>query len=131
VIGFQHERRGEKMFILKIEHPVPDYAGWKKAFDDDPAGRKKSGVRRYRILRPVDNPNYVMIDLASDLDACPGHNHVGPEGAYRRGGGNGRALTTCGLERSRSDHNWAVIDFKIPSPPRTPLPGALTCATKG
>jgi ribosomal protein L35AE/L33A len=54
------------MFILKIEHPIPDYASWKKAFDDDPAGRKKSGVRQYRILRPVDNPNYVMIDLEFD-----------------------------------------------------------------
>jgi ribosomal protein L35AE/L33A len=54
------------MFILKIEHPVPDYTGWKKAFDDDPIGRKKSGVRRYQILRPVNDPNYVMIDLEFD-----------------------------------------------------------------
>jgi len=54
------------MYILRIEHPVPDYAGWKKAFDSDPAGRKKAGVRRYQILRPVDNPNYVMIDLEFD-----------------------------------------------------------------
>jgi len=54
------------MYVLRIEHPVPDYAGWKKAFESDPAGRKKSGVRRYQILRPVDNPNYVMIDLEFD-----------------------------------------------------------------
>ena len=54
------------MYILRIEHPVPDYAGWKKAFDSDPVGRKKSGVIRYQILRPVDNPNYVMIDLDFD-----------------------------------------------------------------
>ncbi len=54
------------MYILRIEHPVPDYAGWKQAFDSDPVGRKKMGVRRYRILRPVDNPNYVMIDLEFD-----------------------------------------------------------------
>ena len=54
------------MYILRIEHPVPDYAGWKKAFDSDPVGRKKSGVRRYQILRPVDNPNYVLIDLDFD-----------------------------------------------------------------
>jgi hypothetical protein len=54
------------MYILRIEHPVPDYAGWKKAFDSDPVGRKKSGVRRYRILRPVGNPHYVMIDLEFD-----------------------------------------------------------------
>ena len=57
---------GGNMYMLRIEHPVPNYAGWKKAFDGDPALRKKSGVRRYQILRPVDNPNYVMIDLEFD-----------------------------------------------------------------
>ena len=54
------------MYILRIEHPVPDFEGWKKAFDSDPVGREKSGVRRYQILRQVDNPNYVMIDLEFD-----------------------------------------------------------------
>ena len=51
------------MPTLRIEHPVPDFGAWKKAFDSDPAGRQRSGVRRYRILRPADGPNYVMIDL--------------------------------------------------------------------
>jgi hypothetical protein len=51
------------MHILRIEHPVPDYDAWKKAFDSDPLGREQSGVRRYRVLRAVDDPNYVMIDL--------------------------------------------------------------------
>jgi len=54
------------MTILHIEHPVPDYNGWKKAFDSDPIDRKKSGVRRYQILRPINDPNYVMIDLEFD-----------------------------------------------------------------
>jgi hypothetical protein len=54
------------MYILRIEHPVPNYDGWKQAFDSDPVGREKSGVRRYQILRPVDDPNYVMIDLEFD-----------------------------------------------------------------
>lgn len=54
------------MTILHIEHPVQDYNGWKNAFDSDPVGREKSGVRRYKILRPIDNPNYVMIDLEFD-----------------------------------------------------------------
>ena len=54
------------MYILRIEHPVPDFDGWKKAFDSDPVGREKSGVRRYRVLRPLDNANYVMIDLEFD-----------------------------------------------------------------
>jgi len=54
------------MYILRIEHPVPNFDGWKKAFDSDPVGREKSGVRRYRILRPTDDANYVMIDLEFD-----------------------------------------------------------------
>ena len=51
------------MYILRIEHPIGSYEGWKQAFDSDPVDRKQSGVLRYRILRPVDDPNYVMIDL--------------------------------------------------------------------
>jgi hypothetical protein len=52
--------------MLRIEHPIPNYEGWKQAFDSDPVGREKSGVRRYQILRPIDNPNYVLIDLEFD-----------------------------------------------------------------
>ena len=54
------------MYILRIEHPVPNYDGWKQAFDSDPVGRERSGVRRYQISRQVDDPNYVMIDLEFD-----------------------------------------------------------------
>lgn len=54
------------MYMLRIEHTVLDFAGWKRAFDSDPVGREKSGVRRYRILRPFDDPNFVMIDLEFD-----------------------------------------------------------------
>jgi hypothetical protein len=54
------------MTVLHIEHPVPDYEAWKRAFDADPVGRERSGVRRYRILRAIDDPNYVMIDLEFD-----------------------------------------------------------------
>ncbi len=57
------------MYMLRIQHPVPNYEGWKKAFDSDPVGRQKSGVRRYQILRPVDDPNFVMIDLEFDTAA--------------------------------------------------------------
>ena len=51
------------MHILRIEHETADYEGWKKAFDDDPIGREKSGVRSYRVQRAVDDPSWVMIDL--------------------------------------------------------------------
>ncbi len=54
------------MYILRIEHSVPDFDGWKKAFDSDPVGREKSGVRRYRVLRPIDDAHYVTLDLEFD-----------------------------------------------------------------
>lgn len=54
------------MPILRIEHPVPDFAAWKQTFDGDPLDRKQSGVRRYRVLRSLDDPNYVMVDLEFD-----------------------------------------------------------------
>ena len=54
------------MYILRIEHPVPDVEGWKKAFDSDPVGREKSGVRRYQVLRPIDDEHFVTLDLEFD-----------------------------------------------------------------
>jgi len=51
------------MTILRIEHKVPSFEEWKKVFDSDPIDRKKSGVKHYRIYRPTDDPNYVIIDL--------------------------------------------------------------------
>lgn len=57
------------MFVLHIEHPVPDFDAWKQAFDSDPVGRKQMGVRRYQITRPVDNPNYAIIDLEFDTQS--------------------------------------------------------------
>ena len=54
------------MPTVQIEHPIADFASWKAAFESDPLGRKVSGVRRYRILRPTDDPNYVAVDLEFD-----------------------------------------------------------------
>jgi hypothetical protein len=54
------------MPILQIEHPVRDFATWKAAFDGDPARREAGGVRRYEIYRPVDDPNYIAVDLVFD-----------------------------------------------------------------
>jgi len=54
------------MPVVRIEHSVPSFDKWKQAFDRDPADRKGSGVRRYRILRLQNEPNYVMIDLEFD-----------------------------------------------------------------
>jgi hypothetical protein len=52
--------------VVHIEHPVHDYARWKAAFDSDPIGRQRGGVRRYRITRAVDDPRQVTIDLEFD-----------------------------------------------------------------
>jgi ribosomal protein L35AE/L33A len=57
------------MTILQIEHPVRDFDRWKQAFDGDPVGRKEGGVRRYRIYRSADDPNYVVVDLELDSPA--------------------------------------------------------------
>jgi hypothetical protein len=54
------------MPILQIEHGVGDYDAWKRAFDSDPLGREESGVRRYRIVRTIDDPNLVAVDLEFD-----------------------------------------------------------------
>lgn len=54
------------MPILRIEHAVPDFAMWKRAFDADPADRKGGGVRRYEVLRSADDANVVTIDLEFD-----------------------------------------------------------------
>jgi hypothetical protein len=49
--------------LIQLEHPVRDFDTWKAAFDRDPINRRAGGVRRYRILRPVDDPAYVAVDL--------------------------------------------------------------------
>lgn len=54
------------MPTVHIEHQIHDFNSWKSAFDRDPANRQQSGVRRYQILRPIDDPNYIMIDLDFD-----------------------------------------------------------------
>lgn len=54
------------MHILRIEHPIRDFNTWKKAFDRFSDFRQQSGVRGYRVLRPTDDPNYIMVDLEFD-----------------------------------------------------------------
>lgn len=56
------------MFVVHIEHPVLDYDRWKAAFDSDPIGRKRAGVRRYRVMRAAGDPNAVVIDLELDTE---------------------------------------------------------------
>ena len=54
------------MFTLRIQHSVPNFEGWKKAFDSDPIDRRGSGVRQYAVYRSVADQNLVLIDLEFD-----------------------------------------------------------------
>ena len=51
------------MHVLQIQHPIRDFGAWKGAFDRFSDKRRHSGVRRQRIFRPADDPNYVVLDL--------------------------------------------------------------------
>jgi hypothetical protein len=51
------------MPTLHIEHAIVDFDLWKAAFDRFAELREQSGVLGHRIQRPVDDPNYVVIDL--------------------------------------------------------------------
>lgn len=54
------------MPILQIEHAVRNFDAWKQTFDRDPVGREQGGVRRYRVARAANDPNYVLIELEFD-----------------------------------------------------------------
>lgn len=51
------------MYTLQIEHRIRDFDLWKTAFDRDPVNRAESGVTAHRISRPVDDPQYVVVEL--------------------------------------------------------------------
>ena len=54
------------MHVLQIEHPIRDFDTWKGAFNRFSGKRQQSGVRRHQVLRPTDDPNYVIIELEFD-----------------------------------------------------------------
>ena len=54
------------MITLHIEHPITDFETWADAFAQFAEARRGAGVRSQRIRRPVDDPQYVMIDLDFD-----------------------------------------------------------------
>jgi hypothetical protein len=57
------------MPTVQFEHAIRDFAVWKAAFDRDPIDRRGLGVRRHRVWRPVDDPNYVIGELEFDTTA--------------------------------------------------------------
>jgi hypothetical protein len=79
--------KGHTMILLHIEHTVRDFDTWKAAFDSDPVNRQKSGVRSYRILKPVDNPAYAIIDLEFETLIQAEALLTAMQGIWLRGGG--------------------------------------------
>jgi hypothetical protein len=57
------------MPMVQFEHAIKDFAMWKAAFDRDPIDRRALGVRRHRVRRPLDDPNYVIGELEFDTTA--------------------------------------------------------------
>jgi hypothetical protein len=55
--------------VLQIEHTVRDFDDWRRSFDSDPIGREEGGVRSFRLLRPIDDPFIVLIELDFDTVA--------------------------------------------------------------
>lgn len=51
------------MVILHIEHPISDYDAWHGAFDRFAPMRTAAGVVGHRVLRPVDDDHYVVVQL--------------------------------------------------------------------
>lgn len=79
------------MPLLRMQHAVPNFESWKRAFESDPMDRKGAGVRRYHVHRSVADPNFVMIDLEFDTVAEAErlleklrHLWAGPGGAVMR-----------------------------------------------
>jgi hypothetical protein len=54
------------MATLHIQHPVTDFETWTSAFNRFAEARRNAGVRAQRILRPFDDPKFVVIDLDFD-----------------------------------------------------------------
>jgi len=60
---------------LQVRNQVRDFESWKDAFDGYQRFREESGVRRHRVLRRVDDPSRVDVEL--DFDS------VAEAGAFR------------------------------------------------
>jgi hypothetical protein len=51
------------MPTLLIEHSISDYETWRAAFGRFSDRRKEGGVVHERIMQPVHDPQYVLVDL--------------------------------------------------------------------
>jgi hypothetical protein len=51
------------MTTLHIEHPITDLDVWLVAFDRLTAARANAGVQAQRVMHPIDDPGYIVVDL--------------------------------------------------------------------
>ena len=58
------------MTTLHIEHKISDLDTWLAAFARFEAARVQAGVRAYQIQQPVDDPEYIVVDLTFDTVAA-------------------------------------------------------------
>ena len=59
------------MNTLCIEHPITDFSVWSAAFGRFAEARHDAGVRAERVFRPVEDPEFVMVELDFDtVDAA-------------------------------------------------------------
>lgn len=86
------------MPILQFEHAIKDFAMWKAAFDRDPINRRGLGVRRHRIYRPLDDPNYVVGELEFETAAAA---HAGGDALLKLWNSRQAAPALVGAPRIR------------------------------
>lgn len=51
------------MPTLHIEHAISNFEVWQQAFKRFERARQQAGVRSHQVRRPVDDAQYVVIDL--------------------------------------------------------------------
>ena len=51
------------MPTLQIQHEITDFVTWSNAFGQFADARKGAGCLSERVRRPVDQPDYVVVDL--------------------------------------------------------------------
>ncbi len=51
------------MPTLHIEHTISDFEVWQQAFERFDDARQQAGVQSHQVRRPVDDGQYVVIDL--------------------------------------------------------------------
>jgi hypothetical protein len=54
------------MPTLHIEHAISDFEVWQQAFRRFDRARQEAGVRSHQVRRPVDDEQYVVVDLDFD-----------------------------------------------------------------